>query len=201
MMISRRCFLLGAGAALAATQLPSVLINQRTSFASTPLDVRFKYRSVQDIMFGGDLSPDDIEQVLAKKITHTTFSIFKNENQVFNVSLDPRSMFRWVAAPDGEIIMRENDVMRIELMPAFSRQTMNMIYDTNPEAGKRPRCPEYLRRASGAEPRWYGRYVRARYGRKYERQAVVENISWVDGVVESKNVCVLDLRDSYLVAT
>jgi hypothetical protein len=117
--LTRRWFLLGASAAIAATAIPF----------STPVPAQTKFlrRSVFEINAGfivdqpatADRRPasDDIAVV----------ELFRNENCLFHVAIGPGANFVWIASPLAELILLPTEVFKLSLRSKSGFGFINLV--------------------------------------------------------------------------
>lgn len=169
MILDRRTFLLGAASVIAAQAIPA-----QAKFigevATGVLDSRLPYRSIQDIMFsfmatGAELkSPAWVEDPV--RIT-----ILRNDIPTFNLMLNPRATFRWVAMPGGGIIVLPTDTLRVVVEPSHTYASLCLMSDIERDQDPRIR-----------------------------RRVFSESFSWKDGICTLSAIAALDPADASVLA-
>lgn len=103
MELSRRSFLLGTGVALAAAALPSI------PFARAVLQDWEGTRRISE--FGFHVNNPPVNE------SYVNFLLRRNDNVLFNLCVNTRASYRWVAALGGELVMHPQDVWGFEVSP------------------------------------------------------------------------------------
>lgn len=122
-MLTRRFFLLGTVATVAvakaslikATILPDEII-------PIPNPLLIDGRKIYDLMFSSMTVPDE---VVIRDAIEYTFMI--DDRPRISMAVDRRSTFRWVAYPDGELIVPRGSTFRMQVEPCGSLTHLTMF--------------------------------------------------------------------------
>lgn len=116
--VSRRWFLIGAGAALAAAAVAPVLA--KSDVRVWRLSPRFDWREIYDISYAAKLGGGPV-----------SFELLRGDNVLFNVRIGAGGFYRWVALPDYGIIMRPSDCIAIRVEPAERCEAISISYNAD----------------------------------------------------------------------
>ena len=111
LIISRRNFLLGSGAAVTALALSPAL--KAIDGLVLKQEIAPHYRAIYDVILScADQKMPGVARIL--------YSLHRGEQKwpIFQIGMHPMAMMRWVAVPGGELIFRPQDVMRFEIDPS-----------------------------------------------------------------------------------
>lgn len=108
MMISRRWFVIGSAAALAATQIPDAV-------APTPAQCTLRF--VEEIMATTDATENGDALV----------EMFRMDRLIFSMAMNQRSVFLWKSTPGSEIILPPSDALILSLKAACGFGKIDMI--------------------------------------------------------------------------
>jgi hypothetical protein len=128
MRIERRTFLFGAAAAIAAP------VFAKATYLSGPvvpviLPSTLKYRRIHDLCFSSMPTGEELKASSWKE-DPVRYTFYRDEAEIFVITLNPRAAFRWVAAPDSEIIIPERSVLRMLVEPCNTYTTLSIGSNT-----------------------------------------------------------------------
>lgn len=110
--VSRRNFLIGSSAAVAALLVPKPL------GAIAKAITQARYRKVYDVVLSSNACADGISE----------FSILRDNVHLFQIALNWRASFRWVSYPDGELIFDNDQALHVVVAPAFETARLCVHY-------------------------------------------------------------------------
>ena len=131
-IISRRLFLIGTTAALAAVAVPITSASQ-TSVVRAVLDPRFTYRGVLYVE-AGFLNPSG-----SSCPVRLAMRGWSDEEDMFDVTMDVRANYRWRALAGCEMALDDRALM-ISCEPAVDGVVIQLVSNVERDPGKRPRC-------------------------------------------------------------
>jgi hypothetical protein len=183
MMVSRRTFLLGASAAIAATSASVKVagkLMRAPHVAHGFLDPRLKFRRIGEIAFSCMPTAEEIAAQGFKE-EPLQFTFFRNDEALYHNMSNPRANWRWVVMPGQGIVAREGDLLRFEVEPAWTHCSFFMASDIEER-------PDYVYDA-------HGRLVPVR------RRFFAESFQWKDGEVVLSSIAAMDLQDQHVLET
>lgn len=120
MIITRRNFLLGSGAALVA--LASAPAIQALDGLVITSELEPHYRSIYDIIISNaSHNMPGVSRIL--------YGLYRGASEVpiFQIGLHPMGTMRWVAVPSGELLFPRGTAMRFEINPSTSDPHINVF--------------------------------------------------------------------------
>ena len=165
MIVARRTFLIGLASVLASPAIAkgSLFLGE---IATGTLPSPLKWRAVGDITMS---SMPTGEEIAAHSFREepVRWTIFRGEDSVYNVMMNPRATMRWVAAQDSEIVVPEHSVLRVVVEPCHTWTSIHIVSDI--ETNKHPLT---------------------------RRRKFAETYRWTDGKPELDSVAALDPLDA-----
>lgn len=119
MVVTRRAFILGLGATLAATQLPFEKFTGQV--ATAQLRPFTHFRRICDVMLSSMPMGDEIRSLSEDPVRYT---LFRDDNAVLSIMMNMRANFRWVGIPGEEIVALEKSIIRLEVEPCHTMTTL-----------------------------------------------------------------------------
>jgi len=129
--VSRRWFLIGSAAFVAAASIPTTPTIPKLFVNQAVLNNRFDYRNIIDVMISSNAGPDTPN-------TATAFRLMRQDGtMIWDTSVNlPYSMLRWVAIDElhGIVVLKDFG-LKIEVEPDFHQPCVNLIYNVerNPD--------------------------------------------------------------------
>lgn len=111
--------MIGSAAAVAAATVPLVAqkIIEPAFVTPVPAQQNFLRRAIYDIWASCDTQEDGLAEL----------SLYRGENKIFEIALNQRSMFRWVAPPLEALVISQHETLRIEFRSACGLGEIHMI--------------------------------------------------------------------------
>jgi hypothetical protein len=129
MVLSRRLFLIGSSAAIAAAKLPA-FAEERIAVTPLPAMATFKHRRICDLTAGfwdTEGQPDTYSFVSTFAATPTQFELFVRGRPFFNVMLGDGATLRWVATPGNEVILLPGETVALSVKPERLQGAVKII--------------------------------------------------------------------------
>ena len=125
--VSRRFFLLGSAAVVAAAAIP-LIAQPETAVAQGVLASRFKFRRIESIMCG-------VADPYPRNDLSINWTLGRNDTVLHKVAINALSFYRWESYPGDEIVIDEHDSLRLLCEPALEGAHIALIsnMEINPD--------------------------------------------------------------------
>lgn len=112
--VSRRNFLIGSGAAIAALVTPIKIFDEVAKAITRP-----RFRKVYDVLISSNIAADGTSE----------FSMLRDNTHLFQIALNWRACMRWIAVPGGELVFPDDKAMHFVVSPAFETTRLCVHYE------------------------------------------------------------------------
>jgi len=132
MLLSRRWFLIGSAAAVAAAAAP-VAAMADVAVSKGIVAPRFKFRRIHNLQFGLT-APPQID-VPVRLVVGTV----SDDRSVLLACINSRASYYWRALDGGEIVVGEDDALKLVCEPAFDGAVITITSNMEPDPKKQAR--------------------------------------------------------------
>jgi hypothetical protein len=125
--VERRTFLIGLASLIAS---PAIASAERFTgpIAVGELPSPLKWRKICDLIVSSMPTAEEIKPLVFKE-EPVRYTMLRDDEPVYVLTINPRATFRWVPVDGGQIVIQERSSVRILVEPCHTITTINIVSD------------------------------------------------------------------------